>query len=475
MSTWVDVAKAYDSVSHKWLLRTLQMHKIPTAITNTIMKLSTLWKTRLRVKTQSGVVLTEPIQFKRGIYQGDTLCPLLFIMCVSPMSWKLRTLPGYKLTKPLDISISHGMFIDDLKFYSSSERQQGIKLALTHQMMDNMGLTMAAKKTKTITMVRGKRVEKDEGLQLADDVVIEDLGDNLYKFLGVDEAEQQENKVVLKKAETEVIRRVSVILNTPMSDHNKISAINIFALPVLTYFMPVIYFSQDDLNEIDLKIKRLLTERGARHPQHLNTLLYAARSLGGRGLKQISTTYKETKIKAALRLETSNDPKLQAVRQFQVIKEKKGRRSILKDAKKYAVDMELQLEMGDYPMLSLRSVKDRTYTATDVKGAKNVLSRGRMVQVKKDIKQSTWQGNIIAHRMEDENVELPECFNWSVKWRSAPTYTICAINEIVQQLSRTRVREEMMGKTTDGTCRICHQFPETVEHILAGCPGLAQR
>ena len=50
---------------------------------------------------------------------------------------------------------------------------------------------------------------------------------------------------------------------------------------------------------------------------------------------------------------TSDDPKLQAVRQFQVIKEKKGRRSILKDAKKYAIDMELQLEMGDGPMLSL--------------------------------------------------------------------------------------------------------------------------
>ena len=408
------------------------MHKIPTAITNTIMKLSTLWKTRLRVKTQSGVVLTEPIQFKRGIYQGDTLCPLLFIMCVNPMSWKLRTLPGYKLTKPLDISISHGMFIDDLKLYSSSERQQGIKLALTHQMMDDMGLTMAAKKTKTITMVRGKRVEKDEGLQLADDVVIGDLGNNLYKFLGVDEAEQQENKVVLKKAETEVIRRVSVILDTPMSDHNKISAINIFALPVLTYFMPVIYFSQEDLNEIDLKIKHLLTERGAWHPQHLNTLLYPARSLGGRGLKQISTAYKETKIKAAIRLATSDDSKLQAVRQFQVIKEKTGRRSILKDARKYAIDMEPQLEIANDPMLSMRSVEDRTYTAIDVKGAKNVLSRGRMVQVKKDIKQSIWQGNITAHRMEDENVELPECFNWSVKWRSAPTYTICAINEIVQ-------------------------------------------
>ena len=135
-----------------------------------------------------------------------------------------------------------------------------------------------------------------------------------------------------------------------------------------------------------------------------------------------------------------------------MVKEKKGKRSILKDARKYAIDMEFDLEMGDDPLLSLRSVEDRTYTATDVKGAKNVLSRGPMVQVKKNIKQNTWQGNITTHRMEDENVELPECFNWSVKWRSAPTYTICTINKIVQQLSRTRVRGEMMGKATDSTC-----------------------
>ena len=137
--------------------------------------------------------------------------------------------------------------------------------------------------------------------------------------------------------------------------------------------------------------------------------------------------------------------------------------------------MDLDLEKADDPMLSLRSVDGHTYMATDVKVARNVLSRGLMVQGKKNIKQSTWHGNIIAHRMEDETVEKPECFTWSVKWRSGPTYTLCAINEIFQQLSRTRVREKIMGKTTDSTCRKCHQYPETVEHILAGCPGLAQR
>ena len=155
--------------------------------------------------------------------------------------------------KPLNINISHGLFIDDLKLYSSSERQHGIKLELSHQMMEDTGLLMAAKKPQTISMARRKRVEKDVGLKLSEDVTIEDLGDRLYRFLRVEEAEQHENKIVLKKAEKEVIRRVSVILDTPMSDQNKINAINTFALPVLTFFMPVIFFSQEDLNEADLK------------------------------------------------------------------------------------------------------------------------------------------------------------------------------------------------------------------------------
>ena len=81
----------------------------------------------------------------------------------------------------------------------------------------------------------------------------------------------------------------------------------------------------------------------------------------------------------------------------------------------------------------------------------------------------------MSHRLADESLDLAECFNWNRKWRSAPTYTICAINEIIQQLVRTKVKEELMGKTTNTSCRLCNQYPETVEHILSGFPELARR
>ena len=319
-------------------------------------------------------------------------------------------------------------------------------------------------------------MEKDVGLKLSEDVMIENLGDRLYKFLGVEEAEQHENKVVLRKAEKEVIRRVSVILDTPMSNQNKINAISTFVLPVLTSFMPVIFFSQEDLNEADLKVKRLLTERGARHPQHLNTLLYASRSIGGWGLKQISSVYKETKIKAALRLATNDNSRLQAVAQFQQIKENRGRRSNFKDARRHAMNIALDLELGeDKPTLSMKMTEGRTYTASDPDGAKKVIAKGRMEKSRAEIKKSMWQGNILSHRLADKSLDLAECFSWSRKWRSAPTYTICAMNEIMQQLVRTKVGEELMGKTTNTSYRLFKQCPEIVEHILSGSPELAQR
>ena len=110
----------------------------------------------------------------------------------------------------------------------------------------------------------------------------------LLKLLRVEEAERQGNKFVLRTAEKEDIRRVSVILDTTLPYQNKVNAINIFVLPVLTCFMPVLYFSHKDLSEVDLEIKRLLAEKEVRYLQRLNTLLYASRSVGGRRLKEVT-------------------------------------------------------------------------------------------------------------------------------------------------------------------------------------------
>ena len=235
------------------------------------------------------------------------------------------------------------------------------------------------------------------------------------------------------------------------------------------------YFCQGDLKEVDFKIRGLLTERGVRHRQYLNTLLYSPHTMGGQGLKEVTTTYKETRIKVALRITASKDPKLRAVATFQQVKESKGRKSMLKDAKEYANELKLDLDLDGDPQITFKSTEGHTYTATSLEGTKRVFHKARTNFTKSEIKESTWQGNIVCQRLGDETIDLSDFSARSRNWISAPTYTICGVNEIYQQLSRTRVREEMMGLTSDRLCRKCHQYPETVEYILSGCPELAQR
>lgn len=70
--------------------------------------------------------------------------------------------------------------------------------------------------------------------------------------------------------------------------------------------------------------------------------------MGGRGLKSVETQYKMTKVKTAIKLYTNRDSTMELVRQFDEKCERNGRRSIVKDAKKYAEEMgpELSLSSG---------------------------------------------------------------------------------------------------------------------------------
>ena len=55
-----------------------------------------------------------------------------------------------------------------------------------------------------------------------------------YKFLGVLETLRQEEKIVLRCAAREYLRRLSVIWSSPLSDYHRVTASNQFALPAMS-------------------------------------------------------------------------------------------------------------------------------------------------------------------------------------------------------------------------------------------------
>ena len=82
-------------------------------------------------------------------------------------------------------------------------------------------------------MKKGALDQTTSDMKLDESVVIARLKDGeQYKFVGVQENLKQEDKLVLNCAAEVYLKRVSVIWSSPLSDHNRITVTNQFALLV---------------------------------------------------------------------------------------------------------------------------------------------------------------------------------------------------------------------------------------------------
>ena len=210
-------------------------------------------------------------------------------------------------------------------------------------MFNDICLAWGINKCAAIHLKRGK-LERRDDLLLTDNEKIPVLGDDdYYKYLGKFENVTQLEKQVQKSASKEYIRRVSLIWSSPLSIPRKVKATQAFALPVLLHHMCTTDWPIDRLNEIDRRTRQVINDNGCKHRQESLLLLYLPTSKRGKGLTEIETLYKTTKIKLAHYITSSTDPHVELVRTYQDAKEEKSLRSIIKDARAFATQLGLAI------------------------------------------------------------------------------------------------------------------------------------
>lgn len=174
---WVDVRKAYDSVDHGWLREMFTMHRFLTWLCKAIHRLSASWNTRILVRTAQGMETSEVITFRRGLPQGDALCPRLFTLCMNPVSWLLKATEGYRLSKPIGQVVSHRLYIDDLKVFAASREKLRRAMVAVRGAMKDIGLEWNERKCSVAHMKIGI-------LQLDEPVSVGDSEREVIKSLG---------------------------------------------------------------------------------------------------------------------------------------------------------------------------------------------------------------------------------------------------------------------------------------------------
>ena len=94
LMVWFDYRKAFDSVPHSQIIKTLHLAKVPEKLLNTILLLMELWATEVNLFAEGTNIETESINYLTGVLQGDCLSLMLFILSVNPLSFMLSLLPG---------------------------------------------------------------------------------------------------------------------------------------------------------------------------------------------------------------------------------------------------------------------------------------------------------------------------------------------------------------------------------------------
>ena len=117
--TWIEYKKAYDMVPQSWILHCLKMYKISHEVINFIEQTIKTWIVDLTARGRS---IAEP-KIQRGIFQGNALSPLLFIIAMMPLNHILRKCPaGYKLSRSQE-KINHLMYIDDNELFAKNKKE----------------------------------------------------------------------------------------------------------------------------------------------------------------------------------------------------------------------------------------------------------------------------------------------------------------------------------------------------------------
>ena len=283
---WIDFEKAYNRVPHEWLTTVLDIIHTPGWVRSTVDRLHSKRSTVMGVRGVCGTVRTRPIAYQWGLFQGDSLSPLLFCLAILLLSHALRKLDGYRIRcSTVKTSITHMLYMDDLKLYAESSAALTKALSVVDRVGSAVGMKLGLTKCGVAHMQKGKVLPGPENPSTEPDDSIKCLSDkDTYRYLGVEQLFTANDKKVKDSVIAEYRKRLHKIWGSQLNSRHKVDAINTLALSLLRYRFVTVKWTRRELRDLDVLTRKVLRRYQSHHLNTSPERLYLPRSQGGRGL-----------------------------------------------------------------------------------------------------------------------------------------------------------------------------------------------
>uniref|UniRef100_A0A3P9NEF4 ribonuclease H n=1 Tax=Poecilia reticulata TaxID=8081 RepID=A0A3P9NEF4_POERE len=279
---FIDLARAFDSISHRLIKEVLEARGVDEGIRNLIS--DSYRDSYSRVKSDGG--LTRKIFLKVGVKQGDPLSPILFNLGIDPLLSFLENHGAGFLVDGKQITTL--AYADDLVIVSNSWSGMVANLRILDRFLSNTGLQVKIHKCNGFYL-RGRKGQVT--VNACDPWLIGDLEvpmlspQDSTKYLGMEISPI--SGILPANLEDDMSKILKRIGDAPLKPTQRLQLLKGFGIPRILYRTVMGMVNMTDLRNVDQKIRGVVKKWLHLIPAINNGVLYTRQRDGGLGLQKL--------------------------------------------------------------------------------------------------------------------------------------------------------------------------------------------
>uniref|UniRef100_A0A8R1EL94 Reverse transcriptase domain-containing protein n=1 Tax=Caenorhabditis japonica TaxID=281687 RepID=A0A8R1EL94_CAEJA len=456
---WVDYAKAFDSVSHKYLKWLLRQVGIRASARRTYFSFLQNLTVYYEVRTENGTERSTPLQYRRGVPQGDTLSPRLFCLALAPISHALRkAMQGYTFAFKREsepTQLTHLLYVDDLKLFSQDSEQLRMGLQLVKRLSEVVGLQYNQKKCSTAHFGGASNAFEE--------VPVLEYGE-VYRYLGIEQHLGTGVEEVRGRVHKTIMERVDRIWESEMTFPEKVHMFNMTVAPVARFYAGNHCATGGERSasnrawgtELDKEIRKIMATKNARFSKCSKYRPYLPISELGLGLKSLADEVDEATVYAACYLLLT--PSLKMFKEIAETHARRGKRTLISD---FAWTLQQYAEL-DVDFSSNGRIRVGEQSFTSARAASRVLVQlMRQHQVANRLE--AWKKKTASSSINTADIDKGLSGNW---------VRACHLDaKVVRDAMGLQEHQVLFNghpKNGFGKCRFCEE-KETCQHVVSVC------
>ena len=227
--------------------------------------------------------------------------------------------------------------------------------------------------------------------------------------------------------------------------------------------------ASNHLRELDRLTRKVINDCSGKDKHESTPLLYLQPEQGGKRLVVLETLYKNTKLKIANYINNSKDQHIKLVKSSQLKKEQSQLRSIFKDAKKYAEQLNIECDFDDGETILRNGDKEMRGSGKEPYKVKSIINKANTDRHMRDTQNQLWVGKFVTLHWNDPQISN-NSYDIFKQWKNIRDIVMSIDTSIRQQLPNTKKLHEQVEELSR---RLCSEN-RTVSHVLCGCSHIAQ-